>query len=160
MGTSEQIDKIIEGFPTARAAIRWTALVAAVSAVLGFGASYFYFSGKIAALEERLKLAQESKGASQIRISEVTIENPYRVQPTDDFVQVALKADVSPVILLPSGFVKGKTVSIKDKNGSAPQHQIIVRAEGGTIDGLPEWRIASAFGSIGFVWDGQNWSAY
>jgi hypothetical protein len=160
MGT-DQLDRIVDGFPTKRAAIKWTILVAIVAASTGYSAAYFQSSGKIATLEERLKLAQETKSPYHIRIAEVTNENPYRVQPTDDLVQVNLATnDVSPVILLPSGFLKGKTVSIKDKSGTSHLREIKVRAEGGTIDGLPEWSIAGSFASTGFVWDGKNWSAY
>ena len=159
--STDQLDRIVDGFPTNRAAIKWTILVTIVAAGAGYSAGYFYSSGRIATLEERVKLAQEAKSPYHIRIAEVTTENPYRVQPTDDLVQVNITTnDISPVILLPSGFLKGKTVSIKDKSGTSHLHEIKVRAEGGTIDGLPEWTIAGSFASTGFVWDGRNWSAY
>ncbi|MCK1542214.1 hypothetical protein IVA98_32970 [Bradyrhizobium sp. 160] len=135
-------------------------MVAAVATAFGYGAAYFYFTGRISTLEERLKLAQESKGTYQVRIAEVTRDNPYRIGPTDDLVQVNLSEEVSPVILLPSGFLKGKTVSIKDKKGDSDKRAVIIKAEGGSIDGSPDWRIESSFASVSFVWDGNNWSAY
>ena len=133
---------LLTGFRPLCRQISGTILVAAVAATAGYSAAaYLHSSGRIATLEERLKLAQETKSPYHIRIAEVTNENPYRVQPTDDLVQVNLATtDVSPVILLPSGFLKGKTVSIKDKSGTSHLHEIKVRAEGGTIDGLPDGR--------------------
>lgn len=54
MGT-DQLDRIVDGFPTKRAAIKWTIFVAIVAASTGYSAAYFQSSGKIATLEERLK---------------------------------------------------------------------------------------------------------
>ncbi|WP_445215688.1 hypothetical protein ACKWRH_24975 [Bradyrhizobium sp. Pa8] len=160
MGFSDQFDKAVDSFPTTRAGVKWTLLVAALAGGLGYGAASFYYSGRISVLEERLRLAQDGRSPYQIRIAEVTTENPYRVTPSDDLIQLNLSADVSPIVLLPSGFPKGKTVSIKDKKGNSSKSEVKIRADGGLIDGMPEWTLAGDFGSVSFVWDGKSWSAY
>lgn len=160
MGIAEQFDKLVDSFPTNRAGVKWTLLVFAVASSVGYTSAWFYYSGRISVLEERLRLAQDGRSPYQIRIAEVTTENPYRVTPSDDLVQVNLSADVSPIVLLPSGLPKGKTVSIKDKKGNSSKYKVKIRADGGLIDGLPEWTLAGDFGSVSFVWDGKSWSAY
>ncbi|PPQ16350.1 hypothetical protein CV770_26770 [Bradyrhizobium sp. AC87j1] len=160
MGISEQIERVVEGFPTTRGGLKWTLFVATVAAGIGFGVASFYHSGRISVLEERLRLAQDGRSPYQIRIAEVTTENPYRVQPSDDLVQVNLITDVSPVILLPSGLLKGKTVSVKDKKGNSSKYEVKIRADGGLIDGFPEWTLSGDHGSVSFVWDGKTWSVY
>jgi hypothetical protein len=154
------IPQVVNAFPTNKAGIIWTISIALVCAASGYFVGSTVGGARVAVLEERLKAAQEGRSPYQIRIADVSTENPYRVQPTDDLIQVSLADDVAPVILLPSGFVKGKTVSIKDKKGDSPKREITVRAEGGTIDGLPDVRIAAAYGSINLVWDGKSWSLF
>jgi hypothetical protein len=159
MPTSE-ITQIVNAFPTNRAGIVWTISIALFCATSGYIVGSTVGGARVAALEERVKAAQEGRSPYQIRIADITTENPYRVQPIDDLVQISLADGAVPVILLPSGFVKGKTISIKDKKGNSSKQEIIIRAEGGTIDGLQQWRIAGDYASANFVWDGKSWSAF
>jgi hypothetical protein len=160
MPSPSDLTPIVNAFPTNRAGIVWTMMIALVTGGGGYAAGYSIGGARVSVLEDRLKIAQEGRSTYQVRITQVTAENPYRVQATDDVVQVNLSADEDPVVLLPSGFLIGKTVSLKDKKGNSSKRQIIVRAEGGTIDGLDKWTIDGDYGSIGFVWDGKQWSAY
>jgi hypothetical protein len=160
MPPTGEIAPIVNAFPTNRAGIIWTITVAVLFASIGYFVGNTVGGARVAALEDRLKVAQESRSSYQIRIAEVTSENPYRVQPTDDLVQISLADGTAPLVLLPSGFVKGKTISVKDKKGNSSKQEIIIRAEGGTIDGLAEWRIAGDYASANFVWDGRGWSAF
>ena len=160
MPSPNDLTPIVNAFPTDRAGVAWTLTIAILCGGGGFGVGWALGGAKVSVLEERLKSALEARSPYQVRIAEVTTENPYRVQQGDDLIQVNLMADESPVIILPSGFLKGKTVSIKDTKGNSPTREIVVRAEGGTIDGLPQWTLAGAFSSISFVWDGKSWSAF
>ncbi len=160
MPSPNDVAPVVNAFPTNRAGIIWTVSVAIIAGGIGYASGWSIGGARVSVLEDRLKIAQESRSPYQVRLAEVTTENPYRVQATDDLVQVNLTADEKPVILLPSGFLKGKTVSIKDKKGNSSKQEIEVRSEGGKIDGLEKWVIAGDFGSLNFVWDGKSWSAF
>jgi hypothetical protein len=139
--------------------IWWPVVVAAVvSAAVGFGAATFWWSGTVATLRERIVLLQENRTSGYRRIVEVTRGPSYRVQPDDDVVQVNIE-DGSPVtIFLPTGFAKGKMVTIKDKKGNSVEVPITIMSDGGTIDGLRQLVLRGNRGSFSVIWDGVGWS--
>ncbi len=100
--------------------------------------------------------ALATRNPSLAHITDVS-DNWYRVQPTDDVINVLAPP---ATIVLPSGFVRGKIVTVKDRNGKALEQHITVRAEGGRIITLPEIVIATSYGSFSFLWDGKEWTLH
>jgi hypothetical protein len=93
----------------------------------------------------------------QRSVTEVSV-NRYRARLNDDVINVV---SVPTEIILPTGFPKGKVIIIKDETGKIyPSSPIVVTAENGKIDRLPEIRITANYGSTSFIWDGQRWSMY
>jgi hypothetical protein len=90
MSSPPNVEPIVNAFPTNRAGIAWTLTIAILAAGGGAAAGYAIGGARVSVLEDRLKIAQESRSPYQVRITEVTAENPYRVQATDDVVQVNL----------------------------------------------------------------------
>jgi hypothetical protein len=147
-----------EHWPTLRAA-RWAIWIAlVVGAISGYAVGSFWSSGTVSILRERVAQLQESRSPSQLRIKEITTGSSYRVQATDDVVQVNNAEDIVTTILLPSGFSKGKLVTIKDKKGNANAFHIIIVSEAGKIDGLSRLELVVDKGSYALIWDGDAWS--
>jgi hypothetical protein len=145
-------------WPDVRAA-RWAIWIALiVGTILGFSAAYFLRSEEVSILHERVAELERSRSPSQLRIKEVTNGTSYRVQATDDVVQVNNSENIPTTILLPSGFAKGKLVTIKDKKGNANAFPIKILSEAGTIDGLRELSINVDKASYSLIWDGDAWS--
>lgn len=152
------LKELREHWPSLRAA-RWAIWIAlVVGAISGFGVGTFWWSGTVSILRERISELQESRSPSQLRIKEVTNGTSYRVQATDDVIQVNNAQDIPTTILLPSGFSKGKLVTIKDKKGNANAFHIIIVSEAGQIDGLPRLELVVDKGSYALIWDGDAWS--
>lgn len=82
----------------------------------------------------------------------------YRVKPDDDVIQVTNPGPTPITIYLPSGFEKGKLVTVKDKGGNSFEAHINIISDAGKIDGLREYVIAVDKGSVAFIWDGDAWS--
>jgi hypothetical protein len=100
----------------------------------------------------RNRALSELHTPSQRNITEVRIDI-YRAQPNDDVLNVV----TLPVqIILPSYFPPGKTITVKDKKGAANATPIVVTAENGKIDGLPDVRINVNRGFMLFIWEWQR----
>jgi hypothetical protein len=151
------LKELRESWPAVRAA-QWAIIVAlCIGGVAGYGASSLYWSGQNATLKERVAQLQDAKTPSQLRIVEVT-DSFYRVKLNDDVIQVNNAKEQKVTISLPSGFPKGKLVTIKDKKGDAFAMHIVIVSEVGKIDTLPELVIATNKGSFSLIWDGSDWS--
>jgi hypothetical protein len=137
----------------------WPAFVAIViGAICGFGVATFWWSGTVSTLRERIVLLQENRTAGYKRIVEVTRGPSYRVQQDDDVIQVNIDDGSAVTIYLPSGFPKGKVVTIKDKKGNSFDVPITIVSDAGTIDGLRQFVLGINRGIISFIWDGVGWS--
>jgi hypothetical protein len=137
----------------------WAAFVAIViGAICGFGVATFWWSGTVSTLRERVAFLQETKSPSQLRIVEVTKGPSYRVQAGDDVIHVNNSEDAPITIFLPSGFVRGKVVTIKDKRGNAFSVHINIVSDAGTIDGISTLVIGTNKGYFSLIWDGVDWS--
>jgi hypothetical protein len=66
---ADQFDRIVDGFPTSRAAIKWSLLVAALSMGAGYGASYLLSSSKIAVLGDKATAPVFNFGALERQVS-------------------------------------------------------------------------------------------
>jgi hypothetical protein len=98
-----------------------------------------------------------ARDPSHRNITEVSV-SPYRAKPNDDVLNVIT---LPMQIILPADFPKGKTITVKDMNGEANAHPIIITAEGGKIDNvLPAFQIVINRGSNSFIWDGRIWSVH
>lgn len=94
---------------------------------------------------------------SQKVVTDVT-STPYRVQITDDVLEVFISPSE---IILPIGFPRGKSVTIKDMTGKAVSAPITITAEGGQVDGLlPQVQIQSNRAAFSFIWNGKEWSLF
>jgi hypothetical protein len=139
--------------------LRWPVFLALViGAIGGFGAATFWWSGTVSTLRERVALLEENRSHAPLHIVEVKSGPSYRVKPSDDVIQVN-NPDASPItIFLPSGFERGKLVTVKDKRGNANAVNIKIVSDAGTIDGLRELVINSNKGYYLLIWDGEAWS--
>src|SRR5580704_17923206 len=104
-----------------------------------------------------LREALAGRGPSQKNIVDVTSDF-YRAQATDDVLNVT---SLPAKIILPTNFLRGKTIIVKDGTGLANQNNILISVDGGAlISGLSVVAITSARGSWSFIWDGKEWSMY
>ncbi len=139
--------------------LRWPIFLALViGAIAGFGAATFWWSGTVGTLRERVAQLAETRGHTPLRIVEVKGGPSYRVKPDDDVIQVTNPGPTPITIYLPSGFEKGKLVTVKDKGGNSFEAHINIISDAGKIDGLREYVIAVDKGSVAFIWDGDAWS--
>lgn len=133
-------------------------LALAAGAICGFVASTYWWSGAVSELREHVALLREGHGNRQLAIAEVTKGPSYRVQLDDDIIQVNNPSSTPITIYLPTGFPRGKVVTIKDKKGNAFTTHINIVSDGGAIDGLQELVINSNKGYYSLIWDGAGWS--
>jgi hypothetical protein len=153
--------KVVKGAPVP------FAIAVLIAAVIVWGAMNWSYSTLLTdknaqiELQDRqladLREAVKSGGSIQKSVIQVN-SDLYRVQQTDDVIEVFT---VPSTIILPPTATKGKTVTVKDKTGRANGQPIKIVVDGGAkMDSLPAIEIQGMYGSVGFIWDGREWSIY
>lgn len=91
-----------------------------------------------------------------VPVTGVTV-TPYTAT-TDDYF-LCVDVDDSAAIILPTSVV-GKVYVVKDCDGDASTNNITVTATGSTIDGAASAVINTNFGSLNFVFNGNEWNIF
>lgn len=134
----------------------WSGVDWAYRAALNNKSAQIELQGRQLALQPPPPMVIAPVTSTQRNVTEVT-ESPYRVKASDEVVEVLT---LPAFIMLPGDLppsLRGKIVTVKDKNGSAYQEPIIITAENGKIDEMQDARIVNNYGSIAFRWDGKKW---
>jgi hypothetical protein len=87
-----------------------------------------------------------------------TTTTNYNVLPSDAVMAVGtLSGSIS--ITLESAPAIGRTVTVKDANGSASSFNITISGNGHNIDGNTSLVIAQSYGTVQLVYNGSKWMA-
>jgi hypothetical protein len=142
----------------ARIPPEWRRLTLVVLAFFFFFVASFQVYDDLNTKYRMLVEAAASRNPSQAHITTVTTGS-YLVLPSDDVLLVDFRK-FGATIVLPSGFPKGKIITVKDKTGVASVNPIRITAERGKIDGVPELQLAADYGYISFIWNGEESSTF
>lgn len=108
------------------------------------------------ALRSRKDYAAGQRNPMTTRV--VTAAGAITVLALDELVVVRKTSGAATAVTLPSSPVTGRIYIIKDGKGDAATNNITISPASGTIDASANVVLATAYGSLDFVYDGTQWS--